>query len=791
MDLSRFYNQFREETAENVRVLSDAILTLEQADVSDPATRAQVDSVFRAMHTVKGSARMLGFATVSQLAHAMEDVLGAAREGRLMLARTLIDQLLQGGDIILTLSDDAVEGREPRVSEAQVADLIAALHAGLPSAAAEPAAPAPADEAAPAELTEAETSETGEPADTSEAPEPSAAAAVPAATSDPPAAPAAPEPQPQAAAAPRAAASKPPTRRSTVRVRTDRLDRLINLTGELVIGQQTLVLHNQAMRELMLLNQQQERTLQGLESELRHYNLPADQETHLYQEVNTLLNAYDRMRQLLRNEVERFEHFMGQQHVLVEDLEQEVITTRLMPVSTVFANLPRAVRELANTTNKEVSIELHGETTELDRKLLEALSDPLLHLVRNAVDHGIELPDEREAAGKPRQGHVVVSAEATGGEICITIQDDGRGMDAQRVRDTAVRKGLLAADAAALLNDQEALDLVFLPGFTTAPILTDISGRGVGMDVVRTNITELSGQVLLESQPGHGTTISLLLPLTLVTTRIMLVQVGQQTFALPAPGCQGIIWVSQRDISTVEGRATIGYNNRTVPVLRMADLLGIPAEQPFQRSERAPGLILGQAQRSLIVLVDRVLDEREAVIKPIGPLLEHQRRYVGAIQLGDGRLVLMLNPLTLTQNARGVAPLRAGDAEAPTRRSQRLLIADDSFTTRELIRSILQAAGYDVTAAMDGMDALDKLRQQPYDLVVSDVEMPRMNGFELTSNIRHELGLIDLPVIIVTSLASDEHKRRGLEAGAQAYIVKSQFNQDNLLEAIQQLLGSG
>jgi two-component system chemotaxis sensor kinase CheA len=363
-------------------------------------------------------------------------------------------------------------------------------------------------------------------------------------------------------------------------------------------------------------------------------------------------------------------------------------------------------------------------------------------------------------------------------------------MQADKMREIGVNKGLISAENAALLSDQEALELIFLPGFTTAQILTDISGRGVGMDVVRTNISELSGQVLLSSQQGQGTTITLLLPLTLVTTRIVLVCIGSQIFALPATGCRGIMWVHQDDISTIENRAMVEYQGATVPVLRLADLIGIEAEQAFQQDERMPAIILGNEQRMLSLLVDSVVDERESVVKPVGPMLEMQRRYTGAVQLGDGQLVLMLNPMALAQAARGVRLTPVSRSVDGIERQPRLLVADDSFTTRELIRSILHSAGYNVAAAVDGADALDKLRAQPYDLVVSDVEMPRMNGFELTRNIRQEAGLQDLPVIIITSLASDEHRRQGLESGAQAYIVKSQFNQDNLLNAIQQLLGS-
>jgi two-component system chemotaxis sensor kinase CheA len=790
MDLTRFYNQFREETTENVRILSDGLLALEStADPTDADARAQVDAMFRAVHTIKGSARMLGFAELGRLAHTMEDVLGAVRAGQFALDKALTTHLLKSSDALLDLTTSAIDGTPATADvEALVSVLRDVMPAPVEAPVAEPDAAADPADAAPAEQIN------GAPAAASPAYAPPAADVAsppgdgpngteqPAATATAP-----PAPPPDAAGSSTFRARA--VNRQTVRVRTDRLDRLINLTGELVIGQQTLHMHSQMLRELAALTQQQERLLLAMNQELRQQHRHHQQNGELDQHINMLLNTSDQIHQLLRNEVEEFAQYVNQNHALVDHLEQEVISTRLLPISNLFATLPRAVRELSDTTGKDIHLSLYGEATELDRKLLEALSDPLIHLVRNAIDHGIEVPEERVAAGKSGQGSLEVRAEAAGGEVRITIRDDGRGIEPQRIRDAAVKKGLMSAEKVALLNDQEALDLIFLPGFTTAPILTDLSGRGVGMDVVRTNIGELNGQVQLESQPGEGTTVTLLLPFTLVTTRILLVRVGEQRFAVPASGCQGVIWVDQERLHTIEGRAVIRYGERTVPVMRLADLLDVEAEPAFLHEERMPAILLGSDKRLLSLLVDRVLDEREAVVKPIGPLLEFQRRYSGAIQLGNGQLVLMLNPVTLAHAARGVTLASSVDTAGDSKKQHRLLISDDSFTTRELMRSILHSAGYDVTTAVDGMDALDKLQAQSYDLVVSDVEMPRLNGFELTESIRQQLGLTDLPVIIVTSLASDEHKRRGMEAGAQAYIVKSQFNQDNLLDAIQQLLG--
>ncbi|KPV51248.1 chemotaxis protein CheA, partial [Kouleothrix aurantiaca] len=531
----------------------------------------------------------------------------------------------------------------------------------------------------------------------------------------------------------------------------------------------------------------QERALIGLERELKQLRFSALQREMLDKHLNTALNTGERASRLLRTHTERFGQHVNQTNQIIEDLEQEVMSARLLPISTIFATLPRAVRELAHETGKEIDLVLEGETTELDRKIIEALNDPLLHLIRNAVDHGIEAPDAREQKSKPRKGTIRVSAQAMGAFAQVRVHDDGRGMSPANMREAAVRKNLFAPEMAAALTDQEALDLIFLPGFSTAQMITDISGRGVGMDVVRTNIIELGGQVQIESSPEHGTIITLSLPLTLMTTRVLLVEVGEQLFALPASGCQGSTWVYAERLQTVEGRAMLPHNGRLASLLRLADLLDVGGARPLPTRQRMPAVLVG-TQRPLAVLVDRLIDEREVVVKPLGPLLEKQRRFSGAIQLGDGRLILLINPSELLHTARGMT-LTAPPAERVSQRRQaHLLVADDSFTTRELIRSILQSAGYQVTTAIDGFDALDKLRSESYDLVVSDVEMPRVDGFLLTNTIRTELGLADLPVIIVTSLASETHRRRGLEVGAQAYIVKSQFNQNSLLETVQQLL---
>ena len=733
MDLSSFYNQFREETAENIRVLSDGLLAIE-AQSDEQVRRAEVDRIFRAVHTIKGGARMLGFEPVARLAHELESVLGELRQSRRAPDHDLAGRLLRGGDALLALSVAAVEGHPATVD----VDAVIALFAGAIPPAQDAPAPAPSPDP--------------------EAPAPEA-------------------PTPRIAGV------------RTVRVRVDRLDRMLNLAGELMIGQQVLANHAEELATLRQMTRKHERAVQELEGELNRLRFSAGQRHALDQRLSAVQGVTFQLQNLVQHQADQLGRHIGQSDMLVRDLEQEVMAARLIPIATIYGGLPRVVRDIAEGTGKLARIELRGETVELDRKVLELLQDPLMHVVRNAMDHGIESPVERTAAGKPETGSIVVIAEALGGEVRVTIRDDGRGMDPARLRDRAVRLGMLRAENAVRMSDPESLDLIFLPGFSTATMVTDISGRGVGMDVVRSNISELSGQVLVESHQGQGSLIVLTLPLTLVTTRVLLVRVGQVSFALPASSCHGTIWVRRDQMRSIGGQPTVALDGRDVVVRPMSELLGINTEMPLKRGERAPALLVGSPQSLLALLVDALLDEREAVVKSLGPIFAKQRNYSGAIQLGDGSLVLLLNPLALIQSASSVRTSTTDPAPAPRRRVH-LLVCDDSFTTRELIRSILQSAGYDVTAAVDGADALDKLRAQPYDLVVSDVEMPRVDGFQLTERIRSELAMHELPVVLITSLASEDHRRRGLEAGAQAYIVKSQFDQGSLLEVIQQLLGS-
>ncbi len=481
---------------------------------------------------------------------------------------------------------------------------------------------------------------------------------------------------------------------------------------------------------------------------------------------------------------------------VADAIGQEVMAIRLLPAGTIFVPLERLVRDLARQTGKDARLVLAGVDTEVDRLILEELRDPLMHMVRNTVDHGLETPAERLAAGKPAQGRVRVSAAQRGDRVHITVEDDGRGLDVEAVRATAVRRGLLSLERAESLDPAAIVDLIFQPGFSTRTTVSEISGRGVGMDVVRSAVERLGGQIAIDTTRGLRTAFSITVPLTLATTRVLLVEDNGQPYAVPSSAIERTGRVRAADLLRLEGRRALQVDGRAVPVVELADVLQRPRpETELDPEEWRPYFVLTQGERAVALLTERLVDEQELVLKPLGAPLRRVRHVAGAAVLGTGAVVVILNPSDLAKTALGnldaghfsprLRDLPATPADAPRRR---VLVADDSVMTRTLERSILEAAGYEVVVASDGAQALELLRSTTVDLVVSDVEMPRMDGLELTTAVRQDDQLRHLPIVLVTSLDAPEHVERGAAAGADAYIVKGRFDQNELLHTVGRLL---
>ena len=478
---------------------------------------------------------------------------------------------------------------------------------------------------------------------------------------------------------------------------------------------------------------------------------------------------------------------------LVDDLLEESKKLLLLPFATLAAPFPKLVRDLCRDQGKEAELVIRGEHVEVDKRILEEMKDPILHLLRNAVDHGIETPEERRRSGKPSPAIITLAlSQVNGNKVELLVSDDGAGIDTQKVKASAVTRGALSQDDARELGDVEARGLIFESDVSTSPIITRLSGRGLGLAIVREKAEKLGGTVSVESHARQGTRFSVVLPATLTTFRGILIEVAQRLFVVPTVHVERVARVTADGIRTVEGRDTISLDGRAVALVRLADVLELPAATSNGDTQAATlVLVLGTGDHGVAFAVDAARDEQEVLVKPLRPPLSRVRHISGATVLGDGRVAPILNVSDLLKSAKtgGRAAARAGSRARPAEaEAKSVLVAEDSITSRMLIKGILESAGYRVKTAVDGMEAFTLLRAERFDLLVSDVEMPRLNGFDLTARIRANKTLAELPVVLVTALETREDRERGIDVGASAYIIKSSFDQSNLLDAVRRLI---
>lgn len=577
--------------------------------------------------------------------------------------------------------------------------------------------------------------------------------------------------------------------RETVRIGAEKLDGLLLRAEEMISVNQVFGVRLAEIRELRHLLSEWMTEWRRTEKVLRKTGedklLPPRAAEFFAEGRNRLREAWEQASAIERSLAEN-----GRSSgILVEDLLDEARSVLMLPFSSLLQGFPKIVRDLARDLMKDVVFSAEGGDVEVDKRILEGLKDPLVHLVRNALDHGIEKTGERRASGKPEKGKVSLSVSSVErGRVEVILSDDGKGIDPEELRASAVKSGLLEAEEARGLTDEEALMLIFQSGLSTSPIITDISGRGLGMAIVREGVESLGGKIALSSRPGKGTRFTLSLPVTLATFRGVLVGEWGQQFVIPTACVRRAARVRRSDISTVENRETVSLDGMPHALVRLGSVLGMA--EPAGRAEKdlLPVVAAGTGDACVAFAVDGVLNEQEVLLKPLGGILKRVRNVGGVTVLGTGKVVPVLHCGDLVKSAlkggsRSLSvPGEAGEAPPA------ILVAEDSITSRALLKNILTAAGYAVHTAADGQEAWEILSGGDISLVVSDVEMPRMNGFELTSKIRSEERLSDLPVVLVTSLESPEDRERGVEAGADAYIVKSGFDQGALLDVIRRLL---
>lgn len=536
----------------------------------------------------------------------------------------------------------------------------------------------------------------------------------------------------------------------TVRVRLDRLDDVIRLMGEVLSGHH----HLHSLVE-------QARTLSA--------TLPSEQQR--------AFNAFNRE---LKDSVLSHD-------ALMSDLHERALQMRMLPLSVVFDPLAQMARELAHSLGKHVDCRVRGSEIELDRQMIDRLSDPLIHLLRNALDHGLETPDERRAANKPPRGALTLQAWQDGSWVVVEMHDDGAGISLDAVRQKALSKSLLTPEQLSGLSDQETLELILLPGFSTKAMITDFSGRGVGMDVVKqTIVDELSGDLKLTSEAGKGTRLTLRLPLSLAMMRVLLVRVSNTTLGVTAPHVAELVECASTDFIDAAGQPTLVLRNEFVPVVSLAALLSLP--EPGHLADSVLLLVVHQRQQKLALIVNELVDERDMVIKPLPGHLRDLPLVSGMVTQGRNALVSLLHVPALLERARHHVKRDSGHVDPPTQ-THRILVVDDSLNTREIEKDVLEAWGYQVTLAENGRDGLNKALADHFDAVLTDVEMPVMDGFALTAHLRENDYYRHKPIIIITSREKEADRQRGMEVGADAYIVKGSFDQNNLVETLKALLG--
>lgn len=744
------FDLFRSEAEAHCRVLNEGLLAIE----SRPDDVAAIEPLMRAAHSMKGAARIIGLDVAVRLAHAMEDVLVAAQRGRERLGTPRIDQLLRGTDLLATLASIAEEELPAWVAghEGDVDALCTQLAAPPPTAATGTvAAPAPAAVAPPA--------------------------------APPPESPAPDEPPAPVRSAPQQSVT---VEAKTVRVSADSIDRIMRLAGEMSVESRRY----QSMRD----------RLHGLKERLLDLGETLESLTQEVGEHARLAEAQARARRAC---VEASEHLLASDELArrVEEnaasLYHATLGSRMRPFGDITHGYARLVRDLAKQLSKQVSLTIAGATVPVDRDILSRLEAPLNHMLRNAVDHGIEPPEARAAAGKPGAASVHLEARHHAGQLVVQLSDDGRGIDPERVREKAVAKGLVGADMAANLSAAELLEFLFLPGFSTAAGVTEISGRGVGLDVVLSTAQELGGTASIESKVGHGTSFRLELPLTLSVVRAAVVEVAGERYAFPLARLERVVKIGRSELTTVEGKQHFLLDGASVGTVEAASLLGFGTGSADGQESVCVMVVAhrrgGEHERYGLV-VSRFEGESDLVVRRLDARLGRVPHIASAAVLESGEPLLIVDVDDLVQSVRQLLAegrLRGTRLATATggRRRRRVLVVDDSVTVREVERQLLMRSGYEVDVAVDGADGLNAVRQVGYDLVVTDVDMPRMNGFELVAAIRREPRFADLPIIIVSYKDREEDRLAGMQAGASVYLTKGAFRDDTFVRTVRDLTG--
>lgn len=726
-EFQRLMDIFRDEGSEYLKRLGDCLLHLEK----EPKNTALLEEIFRNAHNLKGAARILGLTEIARIAHDLESIFSLAKDGKLAITPERIDAITESIDAISSLltadvKEEAVNIQEP----------VKQIHRGF-----------------------AETREARQETPVKFGRRVSDSQFL-----------------------------------STVKVSTEKLDNMMNQVGELLISKMRFEQRMDETNSLAALCEglikdisrlkREELRLKGIKK-TRSYTNQDKRGAEIVENVSVGLAR-------LNDELTRFTSDFYENQIdlgiVTGGLEESVKNIRMLPLSTIFETMPKMVRDLSRKLSKKVDLKMEGEAIELDKRILEGLKDPMVHLITNCIDHGIEQPDERRKAGKNEDGTINITAAAVGGYIEIAVEDDGRGISVDKIKERALKNGLVTEDMLLGLSKEQLINFVFEPGFSTSDIITDISGRGVGMDIVKKNIGDLNGLISIQSEYGKGSRITIRVPLTLVTVRVILIDISGEVCALPETAIDRILSVKEEQIFTIGDSEVFRESGDILPIGRLSHILGFSKKEDEDADNEYPAIIIEGGEKKAAFIVDNIIGSETIILKNLTFPLTKVRNVSGAALLGDGRIAIVLNPADIIDSMKAVKPLPIKKIKEREIEKKSVLVVDDSITTRTLEKNILESSGYDVTLAVDGLDAYNKLQNKDFDIIVLDVQMPNMDGFAFTEKARNTQEYSNIPIILVTSLESDADKRRGIEVGADAYIVKRTFDQSNLLETIKRLI---
>ena len=764
-DMQELLEDFLVESFELIEQIDHDLVELE----SNPDDLELLNRIFRVAHTVKGSSSFLNFDTLTELTHHMEDVLNKARHGELKITADVMDVVLKSVDmmkgLLVSIRDNGNDSSSG-IDISQICLQLTAISEGQSSASATPAAapePAPAPEPAAADIPPSAIPDDIDPNTLSEdqvnaeierllkvrkaedearrAAKASGGGAAPAtAPAAAPAAPAAPvADKPAAAAKPAGDGANAPAKASanasdqTIRVEVGRLDYLMNLVGELVLSKNRL---------LTIYNDVEERY---------------DGEQFL-EELNQVVSSLS---------------------LVTTDVQLAVMKTRMQPVAKVFNKFPRVVRDIGRDLNKQIDLIISGEETELDKSIVEEIGDPLTHIIRNSCDHGIEDPATRKAAGKPEKGTIELKAYNEGNHIVIEIIDDGKGIDADAIRIKAVERGIISENEADTMSNKEIYSIIFRPGFSMAAKVTNISGRGVGMDVVKTNVEKLHGVIDIDSEVGKGTTLKLKIPLTLAIIQSLLVGTQEEIYAIPLANVNETVRVPVDNIYTIEGKNVLRLRDEVLSLVRLSDLFGV--KQVLESGDQTYVVVISVAETKLGIIVDNLIGQEEIVIKSLGSYLANIDGIAGGTIRGDGRVTLIVDVGVIMDMAKEVkVDIKSSMSAEATQKAKespadyKVLVVDDSKMDRTIISKALAPTGITLIEATNGLEALNIIKsgEHAFDAVLIDIEMPKMDGYTLAGEIRKYSKYRNLPLIAVTSRTSKSDRLRGVEVGMTEYITK-------------------